>query len=358
MKDVAQILNEAYDLIEAGDLTRARQILDPLRAQAQNDPDFWWVYSHAVEDKEEGRNALTRVLELEPNYRGAKDLAELIGLHASSKASPRPIAPPTLPDLPKKDEFADFDADFDPDFDETEKEKSGGMARIFIAIALVLLVIVLAIFLLPNLLGTPTPPATQIVDSNTAIASQAVETEAIASPEVMATSDAVATDELVTEASTATEEVATHEIIITVEVLPFDTESAEVVITDEAGVIITNTPENFDAQAVDLVSELADYNVPADGVNELTTALGTTLVIKTCTVQGPPATTTISAIATVLTQFADDISPDIQAIAFSITDCQNNIQYNLLAVPRSRFDELVAGTITVTQFRSYLRPIG
>ena len=49
MANAAPQLQEAYDLIEAGDLQSARQLLDDIRSSNENNPDFWWIYSHALD---------------------------------------------------------------------------------------------------------------------------------------------------------------------------------------------------------------------------------------------------------------------------------------------------------------------
>lgn len=72
--EISQVLTDAFNLIEADQLQEARNILQPLRATEQNNPDFWWVYAHAVEDPQQAQDALDRLTELDPGYPGAADL--------------------------------------------------------------------------------------------------------------------------------------------------------------------------------------------------------------------------------------------------------------------------------------------
>lgn len=70
MANAADTLNRAYELIETGNVGSARNLLDTIRTQESDNPDFWWVYAHAVEDKVEGIDALDRLKALDPDYPG------------------------------------------------------------------------------------------------------------------------------------------------------------------------------------------------------------------------------------------------------------------------------------------------
>ena len=69
-------LQNAYELIERGELEAAQEILVPLLESAADDASIWWVYAHAVRDGNIGQAALRRVLELDPHYPGARELAQ------------------------------------------------------------------------------------------------------------------------------------------------------------------------------------------------------------------------------------------------------------------------------------------
>ncbi len=107
MTDTAAILNEAYGLIEQGELGRARSLLQPLLESDSQNPDVWWLYTNAVDDENEGRRALDRVLALDPQYPGAADLSARLGNAprvlkplSSLKPAPVPTTPPLLPVTP------------------------------------------------------------------------------------------------------------------------------------------------------------------------------------------------------------------------------------------------------------------
>src|SRR5687768_13278994 len=92
MSDNAAILNEAYGLIDQGGLARARTVLQPLLESDSQNPDVWWLYTHAAEDENEGRRALERVLALDPQYPGATELGERLGVSTAPRVL-KPLRP-------------------------------------------------------------------------------------------------------------------------------------------------------------------------------------------------------------------------------------------------------------------------
>ncbi|MCY4246849.1 MAG: hypothetical protein OXE95_04630 [Chloroflexi bacterium] len=72
----ATALQNAHDLIERGDLEAAQEILAPFLESDADDAGLWWVYAHAVRESDIGQAALRRVLELDPMYPGARELAQ------------------------------------------------------------------------------------------------------------------------------------------------------------------------------------------------------------------------------------------------------------------------------------------
>jgi len=70
MANAADTLERAYELIETGNVGSARNLLDTIREEQSDNPDFWWVYAHAVEDKVEGIDALDKLKALDPEYPG------------------------------------------------------------------------------------------------------------------------------------------------------------------------------------------------------------------------------------------------------------------------------------------------
>jgi|GEM_PF-1042700 len=70
----SELLQRAYELVEAGQPAEARAILEPLLEAEPRNADAWWIYSYAVEDPDTARNALKNVLSIDPDYPDAAAL--------------------------------------------------------------------------------------------------------------------------------------------------------------------------------------------------------------------------------------------------------------------------------------------
>lgn len=168
MSDNAAILNEAYGLIEQGELTRARNLLQPLLESDSQNPDVWWLYTHAAEDENEGRRALERVLALDPQYPGAAELGQSMGiaprvlkpLKPLPGATPTPATPTPAVVTPAPVLTSPSDPDMDDDdFAETAtKADSGRRFPSLLMIAGLVIVIVGVLWFAATMLNQPTDP--------------------------------------------------------------------------------------------------------------------------------------------------------------------------------------------------------
>jgi|GEM_PF-6669442 len=77
MNNATQVMEDAYLLIEKGDLQQANTLLQPLTTSQKNNPDFWWLMLHATEDPSEGKQALQNLKEINPNYDGLQNILSL-----------------------------------------------------------------------------------------------------------------------------------------------------------------------------------------------------------------------------------------------------------------------------------------
>src|SRR5215207_3197274 len=106
-------LQVAYRLIREGNKQEAVRILTPIvRADPQN-ADAWWLLANAVDNPEQKRRALERVLRLRPEDERAQRMY-------ASLQSPAPQArrsPPSraIESFPATDEFSTQDAEFSLD---------------------------------------------------------------------------------------------------------------------------------------------------------------------------------------------------------------------------------------------------
>lgn len=63
-------LQQSYELIRRNQLEEARAILQPI-LMSQPSADAWWLWANAVTNPEDARHALSKVLDLDPDYQPA-----------------------------------------------------------------------------------------------------------------------------------------------------------------------------------------------------------------------------------------------------------------------------------------------
>ncbi|MCI0710094.1 MAG: hypothetical protein L0154_08015 [Chloroflexi bacterium] len=337
MSDAAQTLNQAFQLIEQGELAAAREFLNKVRPQNENNPDFWWVYAHAVESPAEGQQALQRVQTLRPDYPGLNAVSQQAGLTTTAPVkSLRPAGgPPPVPELPR-DDFGDFD---DTDFEATPE--GGNRRRNIILVLLVLLiVVVVGVLVLPGLLSSQPTPTEIVFQPLSPVPVTQVTAEAVDGTEPVA-----ATEDI--------EPTATEEISLTDEA----TETEQIVATDdsEPSEEVTPTAEESDNFAA-LAAALSQFDVPPNGIALEATELGNTLLVATCAPAGPAATASILNIVATLQE--ETLGEDIEAFGFRITNCSDETIVRVVAVTRQQFDDFADGTLDRQQFLAVLRPIG
>jgi hypothetical protein len=79
-----RVLQESYDLIEAGKLDEARLLLKPALETEKDNADLWWLYAHAVSDVDTARLALNNVLRIDKDYPEARNLLRKLDEQAST----------------------------------------------------------------------------------------------------------------------------------------------------------------------------------------------------------------------------------------------------------------------------------
>jgi hypothetical protein len=369
MRDTAGILNEAYQLIEAGNLGEARQRLQPLLANDSQNPDVWWLYAHAVEDPTEGQQALERVLELSPSYPGAADLLAQTSPMPSDAAPPKPQTPlrpltPLAPVLPEstKQVAPTGTGDFDDDFGDTQPEEARRRSPLMLVALLLLALVVVGVILLlamqPGTGGTATPTAVAqgvtplpVTDAQSIL----LPTEDLIPTDVaaVATEEMVSTDAIIaTEDSTTTEEpaptVEEAAPLATSDVVPAATAEAPIPTVDSQSV------ETTDLTA--LSTALAALNVPADSVQIRQTTLGATALVDACEIPGPIAGSLITALMDNLARFTG-YGSDTEAIGVSVADCASGSAARIVAVALADAAAYNSGDIDAREFQRRWQPV-
>lgn len=307
MADAAQQLQVAYQQIEQGNLQEARELLEEIRPQNENNPDFWWVYAHALEDEQDGRNALARVRQLAPNYLGLQELE----LEAGIRVAPPPQTLKRLQAV--QSDISDDEDEFSMEGEARQTASGAGRRILYGVLGLIaLLIIIFALLYASGMLGGGKATPTAIVAQATL--------ETIVDTAVPTQETSLATEEPSLEPTlepTTTEEIPTETPIPT-----------ETVVTDP-----------FAA----LYPDITAYGVPDNGITAEQTGLGNSLVVATCSNPGPIANSNIVGIMDTFAAAKLVIPEDVEAIVFNIKDCTSNTVTLSLGIERDTFGAYLAG---------------
>lgn len=324
---VNQSLSRAYEHIESDRLIEARAILEPIIADNKDNIEAWWLYAHAVEDKEQAREALDNVLRLDPNYPDADELLQQLTAVPTSAPTADSAAvgdaPFDLDELFDEDEedddFDDLDDDFDLDESLEEDEVSTPLSRrqilMRLLITVIVIVLIFVIFVVINPFGedepTVSPTAPAIVAQGTSPGSQAVE-------------------------STDTPQIAT---------------------TEEAG-DTNETPSALSSYA-SITAALSDLSVLEDRIAVASTTLGETLIVPVCGAPGSLGRDTLNTAMFGLASIADNedaFGDDVAAFGVELVDCDDdNLTLNIIAVSLSDAQAYAQGLLSDDAYRSRWR---
>lgn len=78
MTTTRELLKEAYRLIRRDQPELARDILRPILEDEPDNAHAWWLLAYSVDDPYEVREALNKVLEIDPNYTNADKAREML----------------------------------------------------------------------------------------------------------------------------------------------------------------------------------------------------------------------------------------------------------------------------------------
>lgn len=126
-REMNDTLQRAYELIEADAYDDAKALLETYIEDDPNSADAWWLMAYAADDADEANRALQRVLRIDPNYPGARELSESFAQQAAPTASPTRLSRlgerPAAAAPASTASFDDFDDDdFEDDFDDEDED--------------------------------------------------------------------------------------------------------------------------------------------------------------------------------------------------------------------------------------------
>jgi hypothetical protein len=345
-----QVLTRAYTLIESDRLDEARELLDPVLEADKVNADAWWLYAHAVRDREEARNALLNVLRVDPGYPDARDLLKALEVASSPLPSIRPLGaipqPATIPDLPPTlPEQAD---DVTP--------KSPGLRRLALIIPILVLILVVSLLLILNPSGAPPTSSTVIPTAEIAGVSTLPVTDFTPIPlDTVVPSNTTAevspTDEapLVSVGPTNTQPVtsvdATPEAIATDE-LDGATRVAE---SPVAEIGFSDFQPLYDA--------LDNFVLPRESVEITQTDMGRTLLVNICTVAGPELRAALPEAMNAIASASNSIDADLDAIGARMLNCGNNTTLRVIGVPLQDAVSFATGDSSEQEFQASWRSL-
>lgn len=314
-------LIRAYDLIEADELDKARNLLDSYLENDRDNPDAWWLYAHAVTEPMEAQNALRNILRLDPDYPGARELlveSEDMLTPKTNTAIPRlasrpvPIedgerVPDFLDQLDIDDDFDSYDDDFDTADVAEASEAPRSRRMLFILAPILIAVIVLAVVVVlvnsfnqDRVVSTATP------------SSLAGVTSAVTPPASSSTSDAFID---------STQETAA---------------------------------QGFDA----IANALSGYTLTENGVGVEQTSVGNTLIASICNDPASGLVATTLSTLDIVAQQSGGLTSQVDFVGVRIVDCErDNLPLRTVVVNIADAQAFADGEINPSELRTRLQPL-
>ncbi len=403
----ATALQRAHELIERGELEAAQEILAPLLETAADDAAMWWVYAHAVRDGEIGRAALQRVLTLDPQYPGARELKEsLQDLDELPLAAEALSADDAAQSQPPEINIDDWE-DLQPILETPAPAQTSNLVRTMVALLLLLIVggtlIVTGVIdinqLLAGFLPTVEPavviddPASQATEADTFSIGTAVpqkeispaatareEADATAEPTLAAIADQ---QESVREASTVaataeqpiaepTSEVAAQSAVVA----PAGRDDADETVpagaqaptpTDEPTATSEPTPPptfvplpRSEAEFVEkALLQLAESDLQPHQASLHDTEVGNTLVLQACAVPGPGFNAKVGMVMEALVALVEEIPSELDAVAAGMLNCGDpDAVLRIIGAEVSLIRDYAAGLIDDKAFQREWQQLG
>lgn len=394
-QSTADILNQAYELIEQDKYGEAAALLEPLTSSEPENANVWWLYAHAVDDPQKGQAALQKVSELNPNYPGLDMLTSQVESPApvvENKPTLKKLGTPTplsVPESSPNDELSDeldFDDDldfvdealdedeFDLEFgeDDPETPEKGGRNRLLmigVPVVVLGLLAIGALILLPNSGqsndgAAPTETSVSISSAATStLVPTVADDEATADP---TENELSSVDNLSLTATALSVGASSQSSTSTPSVSDADTEEPEdtPTATEEETEEPTETPEDTptnepaevptEATEFNLADDLDEFDIPEDGINVEETDLGDTLIVSVCVLPGPSASEAMLGIMEILSNSVESF--EVDGIGVQIVDCESETPIRTVAVSAEDALDFAAGDIDQRGFQRLWQP--
>ncbi|MFQ3658627.1 MAG: hypothetical protein SNJ54_06750 [Anaerolineae bacterium] len=348
------VLQDAYELIQQGQLDDAKALLNAHRQEFTNNADYWWLVAHSTTDPEEGRAALGRVLLLDKDYPGARELDDEV------RAAEQLAAPAT-----------------------TEKKRRSRLPLLALVALLVVALGIGAVLILNNRGDDQsTPVALATDDMTTPSAAEVMNADATSTTAEVGTLEAssVATDEaqptptveMPTDLPTTATEAPTDEPTATVTPTQFPPTSTPTPMPPTSTPVpptatsepVTATPDTPPASATLLAQNQEPVFVAYEFMQGQLTPpngvfiVGDMLSISLCAVPGIGAGNAVRDLLMTVSIGTAELDPSTRTIEIGIVDCtNNNEEQRVISVPRESVEAYARGEITLQQLQQTIRPV-
>ncbi len=345
------VLQRAYELIEDGQPEKAQEILAPLLEEDADNPALWWVYSHAAQDSAMGFAALERVLALDPQYPGAREL--LTDARKWQDQDPDIVALEASDEPAAETDIDDWE-DLQP-INEGQQPEATARSRFALPLTLLLVIVIVGALVLASgvdlssLLARLLPsPAPQVVVVQGETATPALQ-DSVDEPTV--------TDET-TLTATLAQETPSPEATA----LPSETATPAPPPTATRFIAPQATPLEANGEADRFVRAVADevgesiVDPAESGLRD--SSYGLTLVIHVCAVPGPEFSARLSQVMLAAADEIESLPEDIGAVAAGMLNCDDErSERRIIAAPLSAILEFAADEIDQKQFQGAWQPL-
>lgn len=388
-------LQNAYELIERGELEAAQEILAPLLESSANDATLWWVYAHAVRDSSIGQAALQRVLEIDPHYPGARELSQDLNQIDAPHFTVEPMwaneSAPAANAAINIDEWEDLQ----PAVAAPQTTQSSRIGTTVLVAALLLLIVGGALIatgaidinqLLSGLLPTPQPATTvELAPANpgedgpfsirTAVPQEEISPEATAQEQIVSPDPTLAAideqqERLASDPTVAA--VAERQAVSPREPSP-DAEAEQALVaapdepvpTDEPAPTAMPRPTlaplpRAESVFVERVAQLIrDFDLDTRQAFLRDSAAGNTLVLQSCALPGTDFNAKVAGIMQAVVTLADEIAAELDAVAAGLLNCDDpGARLRIIGAEVSLIRDYASGAIDDRDFQRGWKQLG
>lgn len=322
-------LQQAYNLIEAGDLENARRILRPILENEKGNPDAWWLYVHAVNDVESARLALNNVLKIDRHYPEAFELMQKL-----EKQSLR------------TEELTD-NLIIEPSFVSSSLSDSSNMSKIGIDST-----VASPRTTLVSDLDTAENKSEPVIDSEPFYRRPLFFIPVIALVLFGALAMVILKPFVGNQSSTSATAIVEQGPLIDATT----TIDTAILLSTQQSLLPDQTP-TIENSLKSLYPALQQFNIPSDGISVLDTDLGRSGMVDICTKPGGELRETLIQVMKILAREHEIYADRVEAIGTRMLDCENGRTLLIVGVPVESAISYANAVLSEADFQGMWRAI-